>query len=138
MSIALQDPASAKSSREPTPFLDPDLFFELSVPVYPIMSYAWIPEGVDWINELEALDQVETWSLWWLTRPLEYPYSTCLRPCNQGFHVFAPVGSSESEVESLIVEDADEDEAYPPVVDLSAPEPESCDGMQIFVDDFVP
>ena len=62
-SVALQDvdPGSTKSSRGPTPFLDPEIFFESSVPVYPIITYAWMPEGADWINVLEALDQVEPW-----------------------------------------------------------------------------
>ena len=98
------------------------------------MSYTWVPDGVDCINELEALDQVEPWRVWWLTRPSEHPYNTRLCPCNTGFIVYAPVGTSECEVESLIVEDADADEASPPVVDPSAPEPENSDGMQIFVD----
>ena len=87
--------------------------------------------GVEWINELEVLDQVEPWLFWWLTRPSEHPYNTYFRPCNPGFPVFAPVGTSESEVESLIVKDVGADEASPPVVDPSPLEPENCDGMQI-------
>ena len=58
----------------------PEHFFELSVPVYSIMIYAWESDGVDWINELEALAQVESWRVWWLTRPSEHPYTTCFRP----------------------------------------------------------
>ena len=103
------------------------------MPVYPIMSYTWVPDGVDCINELEALDQVEPWRVWWLTRPSEHPYNTCFRPCNPGFPVFAPVGTSDSEVKSLIVEDVDADESSP-VVDPSTLEPENLDGTQIFVD----
>ena len=51
------------------------------------------------------------------------------------FPVLAPVGTSESEVESLIVEDADADEPSLPVVNISVPERQICDGMQICVDD---
>ena len=98
------------------------------------MSYAWVPESVNWINELEALDQVEPWRVGWLTRSSEHLYNTCFRPENAGFPVFAPVGTFESEVESLIVEDVNVDEASPSVVGPSAFEPENRDGMQSFVD----
>ena len=57
-SNVLQDAASAKSSRGPTSLLDPGLLFEPSLPVCLIVGYAWVPEGVDWINELEGLDQL--------------------------------------------------------------------------------
>ena len=85
LSIALQDAASAKSSRGPTPLLDPELLFEPSVPVYPIMCYAWMFEGVEGINILEVLDQVEPWRVWWLTRPSEHPYHTCSVLAIRGF-----------------------------------------------------
>ena len=80
------------------------------------------------------LDQAEPWRVWWLTRPSEHPFNTCIVLKNLDFPVLAPVGTSESEVESLIVEDVDADEASPPVVDPSALETKNRDGIQVFVD----
>lgn len=62
----------------------------------------------------------------------------CFRPCDPKFPVSSGVGTSESDVESLIVEDVDASKVAHPVVEPSAPKPVKCDGMQISVDDFDP
>ena len=84
-----QNAVSVKSSFGPTPLLDPELFFEPSVPMYPIMSYAWVPEDVKWISELEALGHFKPWRGWWMTRSSEHLYNKYFRPCNQGFPICA-------------------------------------------------
>ena len=47
LSSVLTDAKSAKSSRGTTFLFDHELYFKPSVPVCPIMSYAWMPTGAD-------------------------------------------------------------------------------------------
>lgn len=70
----LRDATAVRTPLGPSPRLNPDQFFELSVPVYSILSYAWVPTSTDYISNIGALDHMEPWRAWWLTLPSEHPY----------------------------------------------------------------
>ena len=93
--------------------LDPELYFEPSVPHYPLASQAWVPLSPDWFVDLGSLEASKPWRGWWLTRPAEHPYNPCFRPHHPEFQIFVPVGVDESNVVSRIVEDVDPNEPAP-------------------------
>lgn len=115
----------------PAPALDPELYFEPSVPNYPLVSRAWVPSTPDWFAEIGGLDSAEPWRVWWITRPAEHPYNTCFRPHHPEFPVFMPAGGAGSEVDSRIVADVDLSEPDPTAVNPSAPIPENRRETQI-------
>ncbi|KAE9271549.1 hypothetical protein PR003_g30476, partial [Phytophthora rubi] len=67
------------------PEADAELFFESSVPFYPLVNLSWIPSGKDWCDAAASVDRFETWRTWWLTDPAEHPYNTCFRTRNLEF-----------------------------------------------------
>ncbi|EGZ20643.1 hypothetical protein PHYSODRAFT_328731 [Phytophthora sojae] len=114
------------------PEIDAELFFEPSVPLYPLVNLAWIPAGRDWCAEAESIDDSEPWRAWWLTDPATHPYNTCFRTRNLEFMVFAPAGVDPRLVEDAVDEDVDLDEPAPPQISSSAPTPVNRAGIHIF------
>ncbi|KAE8952681.1 hypothetical protein PR001_g33185, partial [Phytophthora rubi] len=43
------------------PEADAELFFEPSVPFYPLVNLSWIPSGKDWCDAAASVDRFETW-----------------------------------------------------------------------------
>ncbi|KAE8876428.1 hypothetical protein PF005_g22932 [Phytophthora fragariae] len=43
------------------PEADAELFFEPSVPFYPLVKLSWIPSGKDWCGAAESVDRFESW-----------------------------------------------------------------------------
>ncbi|EGZ13522.1 hypothetical protein PHYSODRAFT_335275 [Phytophthora sojae] len=114
------------------PEIDAELFFEPSVPLYPLVNLAWIPAGRDWCAEAESIDDSEPWRAWWLTDPATHPYNTRFRTRNLEFMVFAPAGVDPRLVEDAVDEDVDLDEPAPPQISSSAPTPVNRAGIHIF------
>lgn len=77
-------------SDRPAPAIDPELFFEQSVPHYPLVINALVPSSPNWFVELGALDGSDPWSVWRLSRPAEHIYNTFSRPQHPEFPVFVP------------------------------------------------
>ncbi|GMG18096.1 unnamed protein product [Phytophthora fragariaefolia] len=46
----------------PAPDVDDEVYFEPSVPVYPLVNLSWIPSGADWIRAATKVDAVESGS----------------------------------------------------------------------------
>ena len=122
---------SARIPDGPAPALDTEVYFDPSVPHYPLQSHAWVPSSPDWFAELGGLDSAEPWRVWWITRPAEHPYNTCFRPHHPEFPVFMPAGGAGSEVDSRIVADVDLSEPDTTAVSSSAPIPENRRDTQI-------
>ncbi|EGZ10225.1 hypothetical protein PHYSODRAFT_338893, partial [Phytophthora sojae] len=114
------------------PEADAELFFEPSVPLYPLVNLAWIPAGRDWCAEAESVDDSEPWRAWWLSDPATHPYNTCFRTRNLEFMVFAPAGVDPRLVEDAVDEDVDLDEPAPPQISSIAPTPVNRAGIHIF------
>ncbi|GMF38006.1 unnamed protein product [Phytophthora fragariaefolia] len=43
----------------PAPDVDAEVYFEPSVPVYPLVNLSWIPGGADWSRAATEVDAVE-------------------------------------------------------------------------------
>ncbi|EGZ29319.1 hypothetical protein PHYSODRAFT_322855 [Phytophthora sojae] len=114
------------------PEIDAELFFEPSVPLYPLVNLAWIPAGRDWFAEAKSIDDSEPWRAWLLTDPATHPYNTCFRTRNLEFMVVAPAGVDPRLVEDAVDEDVDLDEPAPPQISSSAPTPVNRAGIHIF------
>ncbi|POM62385.1 hypothetical protein PHPALM_28466 [Phytophthora palmivora] len=82
----------------PTPLADAELYFDPSVPLYPLVL---------------AVDHHEPWRAWWLLDPARHPFNTCFRSRNPEFMVFAPKGMVSQVVESSIDDDVDLAESIP-------------------------
>ncbi|KAE9284345.1 hypothetical protein PF008_g27182 [Phytophthora fragariae] len=92
------------------PEADAELFFEPSVPFYPLVNLSWIPSGRDWCGVAESVDRFEQWRTWWLTNPAEHPFNTFFRTRNLEFQVFASKGVDPRIVEDAVEDDVDLDE----------------------------
>ncbi|KAE8973868.1 hypothetical protein PR002_g26072 [Phytophthora rubi] len=102
------------------PEADAELFFEPSVPFYPLVNLSWIPSGRDWCGAAESVDRFGQWRTWWLTDPAEYPFNTCFRTRNLEFQVFASKGVDPRIVEDAVEDDVDLDEPAPPQISSGA------------------
>ena len=98
---------SARIPDGPAPALDTEVYFDPSVPHYPLQSHAWVPSSPDWFAELGALDASEPRRVWWLTRPRQHTYSNYSRPQHPEFPVLVPAGVAESDVVSNFIDDVD-------------------------------
>nr|KAE8925276.1 hypothetical protein PF009_g24514 [Phytophthora fragariae] len=114
------------------PKADAELFFEPSVPFYPLVNLSWIPSGKDWRGAAESVDRLETWHTWWLTDPAEHPFNTCFRTPNLEFQVFASKGTDPRIVEDSVDDDVDLDEPSPPRISSGARTPVNREGIHIF------
>ncbi|GMF32057.1 unnamed protein product [Phytophthora fragariaefolia] len=103
----------------PAPDVDAEVYFEPSVPVYPLVNLSWIPGGADWSRAATEVDAVEPWRTWWLTDPASHPYNTCVRARNVDFLPFAPAGMESHVVEAAVVDDVDLTESDPPIRSFS-------------------
>ncbi|GMF57292.1 unnamed protein product [Phytophthora fragariaefolia] len=116
----------------PAPDVDAEVYFEPSVPVYPLVNLSWIPGGADWSQAATEVDAVEPWRTWWLTDPASHPYNTCFRARNVDFLPFAPTGVESHVVEAAVVDDVDLTESDPPIRSSSAPLCVNRSGIHIF------
>ncbi|KAE9314090.1 hypothetical protein PF008_g19559 [Phytophthora fragariae] len=114
------------------PEADAELFFEPSVPFYPLVNLSWIPSGKDWCDAAASVDRFETWRTWWLTDPAEHPYNTCFRTRNLEFQVFASKGVDPRIVEDSVDDDVDLDEPAPLWIPSGARIPVNREGIHIF------
>ncbi|KAE9279325.1 hypothetical protein PF008_g28398 [Phytophthora fragariae] len=114
------------------PEVDAELFFEPSVPFYPLVNLSWIPSGKDWCGAADSVDRFETWRTWWLTDPAEHPFNTCFRTRNLEFQVFASKGVDPRIVEDSVEDDVDLDEPAPPQISSGARIPVNREGIHIF------
>ncbi|GMF61218.1 unnamed protein product [Phytophthora fragariaefolia] len=116
----------------PAPDVDAEVYFEPSVPVYPLVNLSWIPGGADWSQAATEVDAVEPWRTGWLTDPVRHPYNTCFRARNVDFLHFAPTGVEFYVVEAAVVDDVDLTESDPPIRSSSAPLCVNRSGIHIF------
>ncbi|KAE9043817.1 hypothetical protein PR002_g3128 [Phytophthora rubi] len=114
------------------PEADAELFFEPSVPFYPLVNLSWIPSGKDWCDAAESVDRFETWRTWWLTDPAEHPFNTCFRTRNLEFQVFASKGVDPRIVEDSVEDDVDLDEPALPQISSGTRIPVNREGIHIF------
>ncbi|KAE8893722.1 hypothetical protein PF003_g22067 [Phytophthora fragariae] len=114
------------------PEADAELFFEPSVPFYPLVNLSWIPSGRDWCGAAESVDRFEQWRTWWLTDPAEHPFNTCFRTRNLEFQVFASKGVDPRIVEDAVEDDVDLDEPASPQISSGARIPVNREGIHIF------
>ena len=61
---ALHEDVKAGLPSGSAPVLDPELYFEPTLPHYPVVSYAWVSTGSDRFDELNALDIAKPWRVW--------------------------------------------------------------------------
>ncbi|GMF27069.1 unnamed protein product [Phytophthora fragariaefolia] len=114
------------------PDVDAEVYFEPSVPVYPLVNLSWIPGGADWSRAATEVDAVEPWRTWWLTDPTSHPYNTCFRDRNVDFLPFAPSGMESHVVEAAVVDDVDLTESDPLIRSPNAPPCAKRSGIHIF------
>ncbi|GMF49034.1 unnamed protein product [Phytophthora fragariaefolia] len=105
----------------PAPDVDAELYFEPSVPVYPLVNLSWIPGGSDWCKAVSEVDSAVPWRTGWLTDPARHPYNACFRAGNVDFLPFAPPGVDPNIVEAAVEDDVDLTEPDPPIRSTSAP-----------------
>ncbi|GMF59215.1 unnamed protein product [Phytophthora fragariaefolia] len=116
----------------PVPDVDAELYFEPSVPVYPLVNLSWIPGGSDWCQAVSEVDSAEPWRTWWLTDPGRHPYNACFLARNVDFLPFAPPGVGPNIVEAAVEDDVDLTEPDPPIRSTSAPPCANRAGIHIF------
>ncbi|GMF33092.1 unnamed protein product [Phytophthora fragariaefolia] len=116
----------------PAPDVDAELYFEPSVPVYPLVNLSWIPGGCDWCQAVSEVDSAEPWRTWWLTVPARHPYNACFWARNVDFLPFAPPGVDPNIVKAAVEDAVDLTEPDPPIRSTSAPPCANRTGIQIF------
>ncbi|GMF47903.1 unnamed protein product [Phytophthora fragariaefolia] len=93
----------------PAPDVDAELYFEPSVPMYPLVNLSWIPGGSDWCQAVSEVDSAEPWRVdpniveaeveddVDLTEPDPPIRSTSTPPCanRAGIHIFERCGPGE-------------------------------------------
>ncbi|KAE9270557.1 hypothetical protein PR003_g30778, partial [Phytophthora rubi] len=89
------------------PEVDAELFFEPSVPFYPLVNLSWIPSDKDWCGAADSVDRFETW-------------------------LFASKGVDPRIVEDTVEDDVDLDEPAPPQISSGARIPVNREGIHIF------
>ncbi|GMF59080.1 unnamed protein product [Phytophthora fragariaefolia] len=113
----------------PAPDVDAELYFEPSVPVYPLVNLSWIPGGSDWCQAVSEVESAEPWRTWWLTDPACHPFNACFRVRNVDFLPFAHPGVDPNIVEAAVEDDVDRTEPESPIRSTSAP---PCTGIHLF------
>ncbi|GMF27861.1 unnamed protein product [Phytophthora fragariaefolia] len=116
----------------PAPDVDTKLYFEPSVPVYPLGNLSWIPCGSDWCQAVSEVDSAEPWRTWWLTDPALHPYNACFRARNVEFLPFALSGVDPNVVEAAVEDDVDLTEPDPLIRSTSTPPCANFAGIHIF------
>ncbi|POM66388.1 LOW QUALITY PROTEIN: Hypothetical protein PHPALM_17758 [Phytophthora palmivora] len=91
----------------PTPLADAELYFDPSVPLYPLANLPWVPDSALWSEEVMAVDHHEPWRAWWLLDPARHPFN------NASYMAFTPKGMDPQVVENTIDDDVDLSESIP-------------------------
>ncbi|POM74428.1 Hypothetical protein PHPALM_8610 [Phytophthora palmivora] len=112
----------------------PKLYFDPSVPLYPLVNLPWVPDSALWSEEILAADHHEPWRSWWLLDPARHPFNTRFRPRNAEFMVFAPHGMDPRVVDESVDDDVDLAEPDPPQIPIGLPPRENRTGIFIFED----
>ncbi|GMF49699.1 unnamed protein product [Phytophthora fragariaefolia] len=74
------------------PDVETELMFEPSMPGFSLEQLTWTPKTADWVSELSALEERESWRNGWTEVPAQHPYNTTFAPCNLSCPLFVPVG----------------------------------------------
>ncbi|KAE9332204.1 hypothetical protein PR003_g14629 [Phytophthora rubi] len=120
------------ADNQPTPELDPELYFDPSVPFAPPANLPWVPFSADWCAASVLIDQEEPWRAWWLRQPALHPYNECFLPLHPEFPVFSPAEFDYDHVRRQVTEDLDPGAPTPPDCSTKAPTPANREGLDIF------
>ncbi|KAE9300705.1 hypothetical protein PF008_g22942 [Phytophthora fragariae] len=117
---------------QPAPGLDPELYFDPSVPFAPPANLPWVPASADWCAASALVDWEEPWRAWWLRQPALHPYNECFLPLHPEFPVFSSADFDHAQVRSLVAEDVDPSAPTPPLCSAQAPTPANREELSIF------
>ncbi|KAE8988794.1 hypothetical protein PR003_g22909 [Phytophthora rubi] len=117
---------------QPAPDLDPELYFDPSVPFAPPANLPWVPFSADWCAASALIDQEEPWRAWWLRQPPLHPYNECFLPLHPEFPVFSPAEFDYDHARRQVTEALDPSAPTPPVCSTKAPTPANREGLDIF------
>ncbi|KAE8972860.1 hypothetical protein PR002_g26378 [Phytophthora rubi] len=117
---------------QPAPGLDPELYFDPSVPFAPPANLPWVPASADWCAASSLIDWDEPWRAWWLRQPALHPYNECFLPLHPEFPVFSSADFDHAQVRSLVAEDVDPSAPAPPLCSVQAPTPANREELSIF------
>ncbi|POM64560.1 Hypothetical protein PHPALM_19892 [Phytophthora palmivora] len=115
----------------PTPRVDSELYYDESVPLYPLVNLPWVPDSAFWSEEVLAADHHEPWRGWWLLDPARHPFNTCFRPRNPDLWCSLPTAWI---LALSIDDDVDLAEPDPPQIPVGLPPRENRAGIFIFKD----
>ncbi|KAG6615446.1 uncharacterized protein IUM83_05059 [Phytophthora cinnamomi] len=120
------------TDNEPVPDLDPELYFDPSVPFAPPAKLPWFPEKTDWALGSVDIDHEEPWRTWWPHDPATHPYIECFLALNQEFPVFASADFATEQAQRTTVEDIASAESALPICSPNAPSPVKRGELVIF------
>ncbi|KAE9293107.1 hypothetical protein PF008_g24887 [Phytophthora fragariae] len=90
---------------QPAPDLDPELYFDPSVPFAPPANLPWVPASADWCAASALVDWDEPWRAWWLRQPALHPFNECFLPLHPEFPVFSSADFDFDHVRRQVVDD---------------------------------
>ncbi|KAE8879914.1 hypothetical protein PF010_g19723 [Phytophthora fragariae] len=117
---------------QPAPGLDPELYFDPTVPFAPPANLSWVPASADWCAASALVDWDEPWRAWWLRQPALHPYNECFLPLHPEFPVFSSADFDHAEVRRLVAEDVDPGAPTPPLCSAQALTPANREELSIF------
>ncbi|KAE9148693.1 hypothetical protein PF001_g12343 [Phytophthora fragariae] len=117
---------------QPAPDLDPELYFDPSVPFAPPANLPWVPVSADWCAGSALVDWDEPWRDWWLRQPALHPYNECFLPLHPEFPVFSSADFDQDHVRRVVAEDVDPGVPTPPLCSAQAPTPANREVLSIF------
>ncbi|KAE8968193.1 hypothetical protein PF011_g27269 [Phytophthora fragariae] len=120
------------ANNQPAPNLDPELYFDPSVPFAPPANLPWVPASADWCAASVLIDHEEPWRAWWLRQPALHPYNEYFLPLHPEFPVFSSAEFDYDHVRRQVVEDLDPGEPTPPVCSAQTPTPANREELNIF------
>ncbi|KAE8908368.1 hypothetical protein PF010_g20360 [Phytophthora fragariae] len=117
---------------QPAPDLDPELYFDPSVPFAPPANLPWVPASADWCAASALIDWDEPWRAWWLRQPVLHPYNECFLPLHPEFPVFSSADFDYDHVRRQVAKDVDPSAPTPPLCSAQAPTPANREELSIF------
>ncbi|KAE9012330.1 hypothetical protein PR002_g14834 [Phytophthora rubi] len=120
------------ANNQPAPDLDPELYFDPSVPFAPPANLPWVPASADWCAASALADWDEPWRAWWLRQPALHPYNECFLPLHPELPVFSSADFDSDHVHRQVAKDLDPGAPTPPFCSAQAPTPANGEGLNIF------